>query len=585
MAPGHKAKGIRKLPNPRLTPGQRIFVYNLLADGANVAEINRAGAHYSTPFTVTSSQVTHMRERMQIKHAELAAKANMEGWSEGLAKKDERIKLLKRLAERLVQDIFPDDPAKEKVWLNNIKGLGSGAQFMTFDYKDFNHQEMIQLRGLLEDIAKEQGARSTKIEMTQNSGPSETQLRIPADMLAPSFVDDYRDIKAKKHTEYLEFGGRGSTKSSFISMVAIELIQNNPDIHMVALRQVANTMRDSVFAQLRWAIDELGQSEKWKCTTSPLEMEYLPTHQKIYFRGADDAGKIKSIKPAFGYIAVLWFEELDQFHGPEAVRKIEQSAIRGGDLAWIFKSFNPPRTSGNWVNKYVQIPKESQYQHKSDFLSVPKEWLGQVFLDEAEHLKIVNPLAYAHEYMGEVNGTGGQVFDNVTLRKITEAEIKEFDRIHHGADWGFFPDPFAYVKLHYDAKNLTLYIFQEYRAQKKSNKAVYNDLVKLGLAPDDLIIADSAEPKSIGDFKEYGANIRGAEKGPDSVTYSMKWLQSLKSIVIDNERAPYSAQEFIDYELEQDKDGEYISEYPDKNNHFIDATRYATNLVWRRRGQ
>ena len=411
------------------------------------------------------------------------------------------------------------------------------------------------------------------------------KFTLPVDMLAPSFVLPYRDIRDRLHTEYLFYGGRGSTKSSFVSEIILYLIINNPGIHALATRQVANTMRDSVWSQLLWAINELDLADKFHCTVSPMEIEYLPTHQKIYFRGADDPGKMKSIKPAFGYIGILWFEELDQFHGQEAVRKIEQSVIRGGDEAFIFKSFNPPRTSGNWVNKYVLIPKASQFQHKSDYTTVPQEWLGQTFIDEAEHLKEVNPAAYDHEYMGVVNGTGGQVFDNVKIRAITDAEIAEFDRIHDGIDWGYFPDPFAYVKCHYDAARLTLYLFKEHKAVKKGNKAVWNELVAKGVKPGDLLIADSAEPKSIADFREYGANCRGAEKGPESVNYSIKWLQSLKEIVIDNVRCPESAQEFLDYELEQDRDGEYISEYPDANDHFIAATRYATNLIWRRRGQ
>jgi phage terminase large subunit len=115
---------------------------------------------------------------------------------------------------------------------------------------------------------------------------------------------------------------------------------------------------------------------------------------------------------------------------------------------------------------------------------------------------------------------------------------------------------------------------------------LYNILTKEhGLNNADLLIADSAEPKSVGDFKAYGSNTRGAEKGPESVRYSIKWLQGLASIVIDNKRAPYHAEEFLSYEFERTRDGEIISEYPDKNNHAIDDTRYATNLIWRRRGE
>jgi phage terminase large subunit len=571
---------------PRRTPAQQIFFLSLLSDGLNCTQINKAAASYRPPFHVDDTSCTYYRKKLAIKHAQLANQSDLQGWSEGLAKKEERIKVLKALAMRFIKDLLPDDPVAEKVWLDDIKGLGSGPQFLTFDYKNFNHQQTIQLRGLLEDIAKEQGGRSTRIEMTNNSSVTEGPMRLPADLLAPSFLPAYRDIRAKKHTEYRFFGGRGSTKSSFTSLVFIELLENNPDIHGVAMRQVANTMRDSIYAQLKWAIDELGHNDRFKCTVSPLEIEYLPTHQKIYFRGADDAGKIKSIKPAFGYIALAWFEELDQFHGPEAVRKIEQSIFRGGELAWNFKTWNPPRTSGNWTNKYVQIPKDNQYQNTANYLSVPVEWLGQVFLDEAQHLKEVNPGAYEHEYLGAVNGAGGQVFENVKLRTITDKEIKEFDRLLPGIDWGYYPDPFAFVNQYFNAAKRTLYIFDEYKAQKKGNRLVYDELIALKkLTNDQLVIADSAELKSIADFREYGASIRGAEKGPESVTYSIKWMQSLVEIVIDPKRAPESAQEFIDYELEQDKDGEYISSYPDANNHFIDGSRYGTNLIWRKRGQ
>jgi phage terminase large subunit len=411
------------------------------------------------------------------------------------------------------------------------------------------------------------------------------QFGLPADAIAPSFINVYRDIRNHLHTEYLFFGGRGSTKSSFVSLITIYLLINNPELHALACRQVGNTLRDSVYSQLQWAIAELGLTDKFKCTTSPLGIEYLPTKQQIYFRGADDPLKIKSIKPPFGYIGILWFEELDSFHGPEQIRSIEQSAIRGGDEAYIFKNFNPPRTANNWANKYTCIPKDTQYQHKSDYLSVPPEWLGKTFLEEADHLKAVNPAAYEHEYLGVVNGTGGMVFENVKIRKITDEEIAQFDRVHHGLDFGYYPDPLHYARVHYDAARLTLYIFGEYRAWKQSNRDAYKALVKYGLTPEDTLICDSAEPKSIADYREYGAAARGAEKGPESVKYSMKWLASLAEIVIDNERCPYAAEEFLDYEFERTIDGDLIAEYPDANNHAIDAVRYAMNMTWRRRGQ
>ena len=442
------------------------------------------------------------------------------------------------------------------------------------------------------------GAAKIEVSLSRNDGDDQPFV-LPADILAPSFLNAYRDIAQHKHTEYIFSGGRGSTKSSFVSLAIIYLLKNNPAIHALATRQVAATLRDSVYAQLQWAIGELGLSDEFKCITNPLEIEYLPTGQKIYFRGADDAGKLKSIKPTFGYIGLVWFEELDQFYGQEAIRKIEQSVIRGGDEAFIFKSFNPPPTANNWANKYVLIPKDTQYQHKSTYLTVPPEWLGKTWLEEAEHLKETNPTAYENEYMGVANNIGGQVFTNVRIEPITDEQIKQFDHVLHGLDWGFYPDPASFGKMHYDSARRTLYIFGEARYWKKSNEDLLKALVANGLITKiesgegkhqsitypELIIADSAEPKSVGDFRAFGSNTRGAEKGPESVKYSIKWLQGLTAIVIDNVRAPYHADEFLSYEFERTKDGEIISEYPDKNNHAIDDTRYATNLIWRRRGE
>lgn len=411
-------------------------------------------------------------------------------------------------------------------------------------------------------------------------------ITLPADSIAGSFVSVYRAIKRREKNEIVLAGGRGSTKSSFSSLIMVELLINNPEMHGLALRNVFNTCRDSVFSQIQWAIDYLGLTDKFHSTKSPLEITYKETDQKIYFRGADDPLKIKSIKPQFGYIGVLWFEELDQFAGPSAVRSIVQSAMRGGDDGVIIKSYNPPRSKQNWVNKEEKTRKENRLLHRSTYLDVPEDWLGSVFLDEAQHLKEINPDAYDHEYLGIAVGTGGIVFENVELRDITDEEIEKFERPLDGLDWGYYPEPAHYNRVAYDPNHLTLYIFDELRRFKTGNKQLWEDLKEeCGLTPKDTLWCDSAEPKSIGDFRDYGASARAAEKGPESVRYSMKWLQSLKKIVIDDKRCPHTAQEFLNYEYEQDKDGNYISSYPDKDNHGVDATRYATNRIWVRRGQ
>ena len=185
-----------------------------------------------------------------------------------------------------------------------------------------------------------------------------------------------------------------------------------------------------------------------------------------------------------------------------------------------------------------------------------------------------------------MTGDGGNVFENVELRPITDEEINSFEYIQMGIDFGWYPDPLAWTKMCYNPSQRTLYIFDEYVVNKQSNQDVWEYLQgSKNVTNDDIIIADSAEPKSIGDFKSYGANIHPAEKGAGSVAYSMKWLASLCKIVIDPDRCPNCAREFTEYEYEQDKDGNYISGYVDANNHCIDSVRYATNKIWKKKGQ
>lgn len=410
-------------------------------------------------------------------------------------------------------------------------------------------------------------------------------FELPARLVGSAFVDLHRDILDRGHLEYVIKGGRGSAKSSFVSLQIPLLLKNNPQLHAVCCRKVGNTLRDSVFSQVVWAIDALGLGAEFESRVSPLEITYRPTGQKIYFRGADDPIKLKSIKPPFGYIGVLWLEELDQFAGDAECRSIQQSVIRGGDEAYIFKSFNPPKEQNNWANLALRKPKENRLVVHSDYRSVPEKWLGRAFLEEADYLRQVNPAAYEHEYLGIPNGSGGMVFDNVEAQEIPGGQVAQFDRVLNGLDWGFYPDPWAFNRCHFDAARRVLYIFDELTAYKQGNRETAALLKARGLTRDDRITADSAEPKSIADYRDAGLFCRAAEKGPGSVDYSMKWLQSLVKIVIDPRRCPDTYAEFTAYEYERTKDGEILSGYPDRNNHHIDAVRYATELVWRRRGQ
>ena len=392
-------------------------------------------------------------------------------------------------------------------------------------------------------------------------------------VIAPSFYEVHKDIKAGDHVHYWLNGGRGSTKSSFIAIEIILGIMKDPESNAVALRKVKDNLHGSVFEQLVWAIEILGVTDYWDIPKSQLVLTYKPTNQKILFRGADKPKKIKSIKFSKGYCKFAWYEELDEFYGPEEIRMINQSLMRGGKKFVVFYSYNPPKSVNNWVNTESKLTRPDRLTHHSTYLDVPREWLGEQFFIEAEQLKETKPLAYEHEYMGEVTGTGGEIFDNIQIRQISDAEISEFTNVKRALDFGYAIDPFAYNVMNYDRKHKRLFIYfeiykvglgnwQAFKLMTEENKS--NGIVK----------ADSAEPKSINELIQYGLKVIGVKKGPDSIEYGIKFLQSLEAIVIDDTRCPETAREFMNYELEKDANGNFKASYPDKNNHTIDTVRY-----------
>jgi PBSX family phage terminase large subunit len=395
-------------------------------------------------------------------------------------------------------------------------------------------------------------------------------------VIAPSFYSVHNALKNNNYTHYYLKGGRGSTKSSFIAIEIVLGMMKDQTANTIALRKVKDTLKDSVYEQFVWAIELLGVKEYWDMKISPLSITYLPTGQKIIFRGADKPKKIKSIKFSKGYCRFIWFEELDEFTGIEEVRMINQSLMRGGETFTAFYSFNPPKSQNNWVNSEVVLTRDDRLVHHSTYLKVPKQWLGEQFFIEAEHLEKVKPTSYQHEYLGEVVGTGGQVFDNVSIRKISNEEIEDFDELRRGIDFGYAVDPFSYTVIHYDRKRKALYIFFEiYKVGLSNSQAI--KLIKEENINNRLIICDSAEPKSIAEFKEHGLHVRGAKKGADSVEYGIKFLQDLEQIIIDDTRCPNTAREFLNYELERDSNGNFKAKFPDKNNHCLDSVRYSLN--------
>lgn len=403
-----------------------------------------------------------------------------------------------------------------------------------------------------------------------------TQIKL-SEVFTKSFIDLHKIIKNEDYLKYVLKGGRASGKSSFIAQEIILDIIKYP-ITVLCVRKVGNTLQESCYEQIKEAIDQLNLNDYFKLNISPLKITYTPRGNAIIFRGADDPAKIKSIKMAKYPIARLWIEELAEFKTEDEVSMIENSILRGeldGDLKYKFYySYNPPKRKQSWVNKRYEtnfLPKNT-FVHHSCYLDNP--YISRAFREEAEHIKETKPLKYRWEYLGEPIGSGVVPFDNLEFREISTKELLNFDNIRQGIDWGYANDPFAFIRLYYDKTRRKIYVFDEIYQVKLSNRKAFELINKRGYR-DCKIIADSAEPKSVDEMRSYGLRIEGARKGHGSVEYGEKWLDDLEAIVIDPKRCPFTAREFENIDYAVDKDGNSKNRLEDKDNHAIDAIRYA----------
>lgn len=408
--------------------------------------------------------------------------------------------------------------------------------------------------------------------------------------IAPVYVPLHEDIQEKRHSIYNLPGGRGSGKSSVASLEIVNGIMNDSTASGICFRRVGATLRESVFAQIEWAIDTLDASDLWTLTTSPMRATYKPTGQAIIFRGLDEATKLKSIRaPGRTYFRYQWYEECCEIQNERTLRNVTQSVQRGGKVFTIFRTFNPPISLNNWMNRLVNVPDDRALTVRTDYTMMPPEWLGEAFIEEAEHLKAVNLDAYRHEYMGEPIGAGGEVFPNVTVRTITDEEIAGMGYFYDGIDFGFTIDPACYIRVSYNRKTEELFLLDEiYRRGLRNTQLSeliqekYKAWSKVMPLSDGAatLYADSAEPKSIADLVYCGLPAKKAYKRPDAVRYRVNWLQHRK-IIIDPARTPNAFREFTEYEYMTDKDGNITGELPDANNHAIDAVAYSlTPVIW-----
>lgn len=374
-------------------------------------------------------------------------------------------------------------------------------------------------------------------------------------------------------------GGRGSGKSSNIAFIITRLMIQYP-VNAVCIRKTDNTLEQSVYEQIKWAISEQGLERYFKFNKSPLRIKYIPRGNYIVFRGAQNPERIKSLKDSRFPFAIGWIEELAEFKTEDEVKTITNSLLRGelGDGLFykFFYTYNPPKRKQSWVNKKY----ESQFQPSNTFVhaSTYKDnpFIAKEFIAEAEATRERSERRYRWEYLGEAIGSGVVPFDNLRFETIPDELYRSFDNIRNAVDFGYATDPLAFVRWHYDKKHNGIYAIDELYGQKISNRQLASWLKDKGYSNDE-IFADAAEPKSIAELRnEFGIkHIRGAKKGPDSVEFGERWLDDLDFICIDPKRTPNIAREFENIDYQVDRDGNPKPRLEDKDNHAIDATRYA----------
>lgn len=389
-------------------------------------------------------------------------------------------------------------------------------------------------------------------------------------------------------------GGRGSKKSCTMALWLIYNIMKYPLANAVVVRRYFNTHRDSTFAQLKWAINRLSVKHLWKATINPLELIYIPTGQKILFRGFDDPQSITSITVETGHLCWVWIEEAFQITNEEEFNKLDLS-IRGAVPEGYFKqitfTFNP-WSENIWLKKrFFDVYERGE--DRENILCLTTNYLCNEFLDAEdlrvfEEMKIKNPRRYRIEGLGEWGIAEGLVytnwkeyeFDIQALRNMTDRQGRPYYRELFGLDWGFSNDPTAFAALMVNEKDRQIFIFDEMYKYKMTNKMIADEIIRMGYG-NELIKADSSEPKSIEEVRGFGLRrIRPAKKGPDSVRAGIQKLQDYEIFV--HPKCVNALVEFNNYIWDKDKDGKVLNEPIDEYNHFMDAMRYASEDIGHR---
>lgn len=368
-------------------------------------------------------------------------------------------------------------------------------------------------------------------------------------------------------------GSRASKKSTTTAMNIIYRMMKYPGSNALVVRKTFRTLKDSCFNQLLWAIHRLKVDRYWKGTVSPLELVYLPTGQKILFRGLDDPLKITSVTVDKGYLCFLWIEEAYEIMDEASFDTLDES-VRGEVPEPLFKqitlSFNPRNEHHRLKKRFFDVKDSDVLAITTNYMC--NEWLSASDKKVFERMKVNNPRRYQVAGLGNWGVVDGLVYENWEERDFALSDVKIYQSFF-GLDFGYTHDPTAFVVGFIDKDEKFIYIYDEFYQKHMSNEDIYKKIYEMGYSKEK-IIADSAEPKSIDRLRTLGlSRIKPAKKGKDSIMNGISFIQEFKIVI--HPRCVNFLTEISNYQWDSDKFGNKVNKPIDDFNHLQDALRYA----------
>ncbi len=410
-----------------------------------------------------------------------------------------------------------------------------------------------------------------------------------SEIIAPVYWPLHNNIKYHLSTHNFLEGGRNSAKSSDVALEIILDMLNDSRASCMAMRRFQKTLEGSVFNQFLWAIDFLDVNDEFTWTKSPLRIKRIGTNQTIEFaslNSPDDYRKIKSYKAGPGtYFKDILYEECDEFDSYTQIQETNMTLMRNGTVFNIFYVSNAPFNQNHWYTVRSRLKRDDYYYLHTTVYDIPHNWTTPSQWDDINFLKENNPAEYNHRILGLPGNNDLKVFTNIyeyNYDNIDTKVIKSWDNFAIGLDFGYRPDPTAYVVWYYDDVHKDLYAIAERYEIRLKTEEIYNRIRDCQEETHiDETITSEIDERIIDELYDMGLDIEAAEKGPKSREFGVKWLQNLNHIYIDIDKTPNIWREFTSFEFIKDKYDNITSKTQDGNDHTIDATRYGCEKYWK----